>query len=295
LPLSEAFAFCTTGEIKDGKAPLGLSLAINLLMDKKITLGVSAMTRDLTNMPFPRSASFREKDNELGNLVFGNHNTTLNIESMLLEEFNYASITAYQAMEDRARVSSLYYLLLGALASALLAIYQLGGNTHTYSKPLVIALFVLAGLLSITFYEKIIRLRQAYRESLICMNVIKEFYIEQFQQQMPEVEKAFRWRLKTIPPGERIGSVTFAISSLIGLMGSICFALAVLVGIQPNIISKPAAYGFQTYLIPILVLIFCLLFYTRYYRFTLNKHKEAEVLEQQAEKIRTTLPDTKAK
>jgi len=39
-------------------------------------------------------------------------NTTLNIESMLLEEFNYASITAYQAMEDRARVSNLYYLLL---------------------------------------------------------------------------------------------------------------------------------------------------------------------------------------
>jgi hypothetical protein len=78
----------------------------------------------------------------------------------------------------------------------------------------VITLFVLAGLLSITFYEKIIRLRQAYRESLICMNVIKEFYIEQFHEQMPQIEKAFRWRLKTIPAGERVGSVTFAICAL---------------------------------------------------------------------------------
>ena len=41
------------------------------------------------------------------------------------------------------------------------------------------------------------------------MNVIKEFYIQQFKQQMPAIEYAFRWRLRTIPLGERIGSVTF--------------------------------------------------------------------------------------
>jgi uncharacterized ion transporter superfamily protein YfcC len=123
------------------------------------------------------------------------------------------------------------------------------------------------------------------------MNVIKEFYIQSFQQQMPHIEKAFRWRLKTIPPGERIGSVTFAISALIGLMGSLCFAGAMLVGIQPDIIASPTAYGFHPYLIPVVVFIICLLFYIGYYRLILNKHEEAEILEQQAEKRGLTFPE----
>ncbi len=199
-------------------------------------------------------------------------------------------MTAYQAMEDRARVSSLYYLLLGALASGLLAIYQLGGNTHTSSQPLVIALFVLAGLLSITFFEKIIRLRQAYRESLICMNVIKEFYIQQFQKQMPSIELAFRWRLKTIPAGERIGSVTFAICSLIALMGSFCFAGAVLVGIKSDIITNPSTYGVQPFLLPTAVFVIILLLYMAYYRRALSKSKEKAILDQQAEIIEISVP-----
>lgn len=249
------------------------------------------MPRDLTNIPFPRSAPFRDTEATESQVTpIKTLNTTLNIENMLLEEFNYASMTAYQAMEDRARVSNLYYLLLGAVASGLLAIYQFGGTTHSYSQPLVIVLLVVAGLLSVTFYEKIIRLRQAYRESLICMNVIKEFYIQQFQQQMPRIESAFRWRLSTIPPGERIGSVTFAISALIALMGSFCFAGAVLVGIKPGILTNLGGFGALPYLISIVVFLIVLLVYIWYYRRSLNKHKEQEILEAQAEEIGITLP-----
>lgn len=244
------------------------------------------MPRDATNMPFPRSAAFRGSDAAEPPTTPNNTlNATLNIENMLLEEFNYASLTAYQAMEDRARVSNLYYLLLGAVASGLLAIYQFGGSSHTYSQPLVIALLVAAGLLSATFYEKIIRLRQAYRESLICMNVIKEFYIQQFQQQMPRIARAFRWRLNTIPPGERIGSVTFAISALIAVMGSFCFAGAILVGIKPGILANPSAAGVLPYVIFIVVFLIVLLGYIWYYQRALNKHKEQEILEKQAEDI----------
>jgi 8-oxo-dGTP pyrophosphatase MutT (NUDIX family) len=291
MPLSEALARCNNGEIEDGKTLLGLSLVQAMLLNHVITTGEAPMPRDLTNMPFSRAAAFREKGGaDLTAQASDNLNTTLNIENMLLEEFNYASVTAYQAMEDRARVSSLYYLLLGALASALLAIYQLGGNTHVYSQPLVIALLVLAGILSITFFEKIIRLRQAFRDSLICMNVIKEYYIQQFQREMPTIERAFRWRLKTIPPGERIGSVTFAISALIALMGSFCFAIAVLVGIEPEIITNPGGYGAQPFILPLVVFVIVLLLYIAYYRRALSKRKEAALLEQQAEKIGLSVP-----
>jgi 8-oxo-dGTP pyrophosphatase MutT (NUDIX family) len=291
MPVSEALAHSNNGEIEDGKTLLGLSLVQNMLMSESTAIGEHAMPRDALNMPFPRSATFRKNHpNESETKPGDELNITLNIENMLLEEFNYASLTAYQALEDRARVSSLYYLLLGALASGLLAIYQLGGKTLTNSQPQVIALLVAAGILSVTFFEKIIRLRQAYRESLISMNVIKEFYIQQFQRVMPQIEQAFRWRLKTIPPGERIGSVTFAISALIAVVGSFCFAGAVLEGIKPQIITNPGAYGVQPYLIPLAIFVIILLLYIWYYRRSLSKRKEAEILEQQAEKIGIPLP-----
>src|SRR5881398_2301481 len=93
---------------------------------------------------------------------------------------------------------------------------------------------------SVTFFITIIRLRQAYRESLLCMNVIKEFYIQQFKQQMPAIEHAFRWRLETIPLGERIGSVTFMISFLNVLIGSLCLAGAAFIGTQQLLTSLGA-------------------------------------------------------
>ncbi|HXZ04752.1 MAG TPA: hypothetical protein VEH81_07950, partial [Ktedonobacteraceae bacterium] len=179
------------------------------------------MARDATNMPFERSTSFQNTDptgkaNGSNNTI----DTSLKIENMLLEEFNYVSVTAYQAMEDRARISSFYYLLLGVLASGLAAVYQFSGGTRNIPLPLVALLLIIGALISISFFVTLIRLRQAYKESLLTMNVIKEFYIDQFKQQMPAIEQAFRWRLSTMPKGERIGSVTFMIAALNAFIGS---------------------------------------------------------------------------
>src|SRR6266487_4866541 len=168
------------------------------------------MARDATKMPFPRSTSYQNSDTtEQNNSSNNKLDASLKAEHMLLEEFNYASLTAYQAMEDRARISSFYYLLLGVLASGLAAIYQFSNGAHAIPQFIVVTLLLIAAIVSVTFFITIIRLRQAYRESVLCMNVMKEFYIQQFKQQMPTIEHAFRWRLRTIPLGERIGSVTF--------------------------------------------------------------------------------------
>ncbi len=68
------------------------------------------MPRDATNMPNPRPAPYRE--GEKVTHAVDKLDTTLNIENMLLEEFNYASVAAYQAMEDRARMFNIYLLLI---------------------------------------------------------------------------------------------------------------------------------------------------------------------------------------
>jgi hypothetical protein len=170
------------------------------------------MPLDTTNPPFRRPLT----GGELGTLIGSRPelDQSLKIESLLLEEYNYASVTAYQALEDRARMFNLYLLLFGVVASGLGAVYQFGGPTSNtgsnFIQALIVTLLIVGGLLGFAFFVKLIRLRQAYRESLICMNLIKEFYIQQFQKQMPQITRAFRWRLKTIPAGERFGSVTFA-------------------------------------------------------------------------------------
>src|SRR5436190_1889536 len=106
--------------------------------------------------------------------------TTLHIETMLIEEYKYASSTAYQAIEDRARMINLYYILLGLLATGLSAIYQFSGSSRPYSQLLVILLLLVVSGLSLTFFINIIRLRQSFLGSIMVMNVIKEFYIQEF-------------------------------------------------------------------------------------------------------------------
>lgn len=239
------------------------------------------MPRDPMNMPFPRSANNRTTEPEVK--PDNNLNGALNIENMLLEEFNYASVTAYQAMEDRARMFNLYLLLVGVVASGLGALYQLGGNAGIYSRPLAITLLLIAGMIGATFFVKLIRLRQAWRESVICMNVIKEFYIQQFQKQMPRIERAFRWRLKTIPAGERLGSTTFIVCSTVALLESTCFAGAAFV--LTNSIATLSGLAYP-YIIAVVILATALFLNVQYYRHSLNVHNEQSVIEEQVEELK---------
>src|SRR5256885_4339343 len=280
IPLNEALACCYNGEIEDGKTLLGLCLVHNMLMSEKAVTGGYTMPRDLMNMPFPRSANYRTTEPEVkpGDKL----NTILNIENMLLEEFNYASVTAYQAMEDRARMFNLYLLLVGVVASGLGALYQLGGSAGIYSRPLAVTLLLIAGMIGATFFVKLIRLRQAWRESVICMNVIKEFYIQQFRRQMPQVERAFRWRLKTIPAGERLGSTTFIVCSTVALLESVCFAGAAFVGTNSVPILSGPVYP---YIIAMVIFAIVLLLNIRYYQHSLNVHNERAVIKEQAEEL----------
>src|SRR5256714_4993310 len=240
----------------------------------------TSMASDATNMPFPRSTSYQGSDTtEHSNDSNGKLDASLKIENMLLEEFNYASVTAYQSMEDRARISGFYYILLGVLASGLAATYQLNQGTHAIPQFLVVGLLLVGAVVSVTFFITIIRLRQAYRESLLCMNVIKEFYIQQFQQQMPAIEHAFRWRLKTIPLGERIGSVTFMFGYLNALIGSLCLAGAVFIGTE-QLFSELGAS-----ILAGMVFVIAILLHIFYYRRALSKRSEAEVIHEEAVEI----------
>lgn len=238
------------------------------------------MPLDATNVPHPRHVPYRS--NESASDVGDKLDATLKLENMLLEEFNYASVTAYQAMEDRTRMFNLYLLLVGVFTSGLSVIFQLGGSASTYSRPLEITLLLIAGLVGVAFFMKLIRLRQAWRESVICMNVIKEFYIQQFRQQMPGIEHAFRWRLMTIPAGERFGSTTFIVCFTVALLESVCFAGAGFVSANNTLSFSTRVYP---YIIAVVIFAIVLLLNVVYYRHSLNVHSELAAIEEEAEEL----------
>ncbi len=231
------------------------------------------MPRDIENMPFARSATFQEP----APADAGSRDTALRLESMLLEEFNYASVTAYQANEDRARMFNLYLLLIGVLGSGLAAAYQLGGGLKSYAGELSVALLLVAGFMGIAFFIKLIRLRQAWRESALAMSLIKEYYIAQFSASAPHAARAFYWRLRTLPTGEKRTSTTAVVCGTVALLGSLCFAGAAVVlgllflpqwlGVTEAVALAWAASG--------VVLVVALLLFLRGYSHAFDRVREA--------------------
>lgn len=238
------------------------------------------MPMDPINPPAQRSAPFREHEAKSS----GGNDSGLKIESMLLEEFNYASTTAYQAMEDRARMFNMYLLVVGILGSAFGAIYPLGGASRSFIQPIAAVVLFAAGIAGIAFFVLLIRLRQAFRQSLITMSVIKEFYIREFQEQMPTVQHAFRWRLSGIPAGERAGSATFIVCHMVGFIGALCFAGCVFMSDEllrdnlPN--TRIAALGiWQSLLLGFVAFLIVMVWMVGYYRRSLNAKDERKMLD----------------
>src|SRR6185437_3783372 len=118
---------------------------------------------------------------------------------------------------------NLYLIVIGVVASGLGALFQFGNGKSVYTLPLSVIALVIAGLLGVVFFVKLIRVRQAYNGSTLAMNVIKEFYLIQFAKSMPQAKYAFWWRLNGLPKGERFGSVTFVVSATVAVLNGLCF------------------------------------------------------------------------
>lgn len=243
------------------------------------------MPMDALNPPGQRNAPFREGAEEADGGGRVERDGALKIESMLLEEFNYASTTAYQAMEDRARMFNMYLLVVGILGSAFGAIYPLGGAKSSFIQPIAAVVLFAAGIAGIAFFVLLIRLRQAFRQSLITMSVIKEFYIREFQEQMPTVQHAFRWRLSGIPAGERAGSATFIVCHMVGFIGALCFAGCVFMSdelLRANFPTNTriAALGvWQSLLLGLVAFLIMMVWMVGYYRRSLNAKDEQKMLD----------------
>lgn len=150
----------------------------------------------------------------------------IDADQLLTAEFQYIAQTAFQANEDRARVSTFYMVTLGSLVAALFS-----GQLDTVGDPADInrgfaMLFLAVSLFGLLTLLQLVRLRQAWRESALAMNQIKQFYIEHYLD-LP-LNDALRWQNVNLPALYKPWSIGFLQMLQVAILSGVTFGTAVL-------------------------------------------------------------------
>src|ERR1700690_804546 len=142
-------------------------------------------------------------------------------DDILIAEYEYIAATAHDANEDRSRVASFYFVSVGSIVAAILGTQFAKDNLKSVSIAFSILFFVLTLLGALTIAQ-LARLRAAWHESIEAMNQLKDFYIKKF----PDTEPAFKWRIKTIPPTDKLYSSANLIALEVALFSALTTAAA---------------------------------------------------------------------
>ena len=153
------------------------------------------------------------------------------LDELLASEYDYIALTANQANEDRARVSSFYLIAVGSLLAALFGTQFFDPNSLSRSQTVNLmfsGLFALLTLLGFSTVMQLARLRGAWHESMLAMNQLKDYMISQH----PELDRAFRWKTITLPPKYKRNSVSYFQAMEVALIGGLMLGAGVLFLLQ---------------------------------------------------------------
>ncbi len=146
-------------------------------------------------------------------------------------EYAYVAQTAFQANEDRARAWQYFFVTFATLIAALLSTQIEGIDRRQLYLTFVVIFALLAGLGLITILQ-LVRLRQAWLESVQAMNQIKA----RLMADDPALAAYFRWTAATVPPAFKLRSFGFlqavSVALLSGLAVGAAIAFAALAGGQ---------------------------------------------------------------
>ena len=143
---------------------------------------------------------------------------------MLQSEFAYIAQTAFQANEDRARVTTFYLVNLGGLVAALVS-SQLSNSLQPEVNLLLACLFLILSFSGLLTILQLVRLRDAWHESVRAMNRIKAYYASRFSQ--INLSEAFGWNATTLPARYKASSISFLLAIQVALLSAISLAAAV--------------------------------------------------------------------
>jgi len=142
-------------------------------------------------------------------------------QDILTAEFNYIAQAAFQAQEDRARVTEFFIVCIGSIILAVMSFKIEGVDLIELYKWLSVLFGVILSFGAVTLLQ-LSRLRLAWFESIEALNTIKENLIAE----EPGLENCFKWTNKNLPSKVKLGSIGFfkALQTAI-LSGIACSAI----------------------------------------------------------------------
>ncbi len=156
---------------------------------------------------------------------------------LLKAELDYITQTAFQANEDRARVSSFYLVAVGSLVAAVFSTQLLDRSLD----PALIAwafsalFFVLTVLGTLTTLQ-LARLRAAWHDSMLAMNQLKDYWLRQSRDK--HLKEAFRWDAASLPQKYKTNSVSYFQALEVALLSGFTFGAGVFWLQQANILKR---------------------------------------------------------
>ena len=154
-------------------------------------------------------------------------NAVLDVNSILVADYEYISQTAFRSHEDRARVTSSYIITVGSLLIAILGYQYDKDNAYLYFA--FAGLFLLLSLGSLLTLLQIVRLRQAWYESAKAMNHMKEYFIRRIDAtETYQLSDAFLWSDETLPSKFKPWSISFLLAIQIAMLGAISLSTSVI-------------------------------------------------------------------
>jgi hypothetical protein len=147
-------------------------------------------------------------------------------EELLKSEFEYISQTAFQANEDRARVSSFYLVAVGSLVAALF-------STQLFNEkfdPQFVAftfcgLFLVLTILGTLTTLQLARLRNAWYDSATAMNKLVAYWIKNAKD--TSLKNAFHWDFSTLPKIYKTNSVSYYQTLEVALLSGLTFGASI--------------------------------------------------------------------
>ena len=145
----------------------------------------------------------------------------LNTDEILNSEYQYIAQNVFQANEDRSRVTSFYFVSVGSFVAAILGTrFEPEQSTISLAFFFLFTILTFMGALTIA---QLARLRAAWHEAVEAMDQIKEYYVKH----MPELEPAFKWRAKHIPPTNKPYSIANLMAVEVALLSAVTSTAAV--------------------------------------------------------------------
>ena len=168
--------------------------------------------------------------------------TQITPDKILELEFNYIKETANQAIDDRYKLLNFYIGI-----ATFVATLGIGASTISNIDRILniqAALAVLCIIISIIgwiFVAMLVRLRQAWHESMRAMNQIKAYYLAKLPE--PDLKSAFAWGVSTLPRKQRFWNIHFYSVLLIIIINSAFFGAGVLLAEAGAAIAIVATVG----------------------------------------------------